>query len=330
MGRNAEPDKFSPRSSFISSFAGVYVSRNSPRCKKKQFVPSDIPVVDSSRVIRLPKHMLGIPVVDGIPDLLSTRCINFAMALFCLIGFLGVAVALVMDNRIQWTVELGIVVGVLILLMAGSAIALTREGLKAGAWFRIDEVGLSYGTGTLSEGDVLSTGERINWDEIVHKPNAGCDVRTEYRTYRSFTKNFVLWRRLATGEIVEHRIPMRLTSNIERCVRFKNHDALTVAILRGLASQSSLRFDLDVFVDAGVNPETWMPMKRPRWMAKCSYALSSLLGVLFVMQFVLTLSIWMTIGGMLAVSAIASLLGNALWKGCYRDLTGIVRFDGHE
>ncbi|WP_174939396.1 hypothetical protein [Burkholderia lata] len=268
-------------------------------------------------------------MVDGIPDLFGTRGIGFAMALLCLVACLGLGTACAIDDRIQWTSELAIVLSALLFLMVGAAIAMAREGIKAGAWFHVDEGGLWYGTGKLSDSDALSAGRRIYWDEIVEKPDAACDVRTECRTFRSYTKDFVFWHRLATGEIVEQRIPMRLTSDAMRCVRFKNRDALIVAILRGLAGRG-LRFHLDVFVDAGVHPETWMPMKRPRRMLHLLYAMSGLLSAWFVIQCALTWPVWATIGGMLVVSLAVIIVGHLLWACRYRDLVGTVCFEARE
>ncbi|ABB11108.1 hypothetical protein Bcep18194_B0994 [Burkholderia lata] len=302
------------------------MSRSTRHCKGR--APSLLAMARPAHVIRLPQHLRKFSVVEGDPDLFGTRCISFATALLCMVACLGLGATSAIDDRIQWTFELAIVLIALFVSMAASAIVMTREGIKAGAWFHVDQIGLWYGTGKLSDSNALSAGRRILWDEIVGKPDAGCDVRTEYQTSRSFTKNFVFWRRLATGEIVEQRIPMRLTSNAMRCIRFRNRDALIVAILRGLAGRG-LRFDLDVFVDAGVHPETWRPMKRPRRMLNLLYAASSLLSAWFVMQCVLTWPVWATIGGMVVVFSAAIFLGYVLWVCRYRDLTGIVCFEAH-
>jgi len=286
--------------------------------------------VSAFRIIRLPPHLREIPEVMGIPDLFSTRCICFVSALLCLVACLGLGVAFVSDNRIQWTSELSIVVIMWLALIAGSVVALMRAGGKAGAWFCVDATGMWYGTGRLSTIGVSSSGTCIKWDEIVAKPGDSCDVRTEFQTSRSFTKNFVFWCRRETGEIVEQRIPMRLTSNFLRCVRFRNRDDLTVAMLRGLASRPGLRFHLDVFVDAGIHPETWMPMKRPRRMMLLLSVVSALASALFIMHAVLSLPAWMTICGMLVVSIVVGALGYAIWAYHYGDLVGVASFDGSE
>lgn len=116
------------------------MSRNTRQCKGR--APPLLAMARPARVIRLPQHLRKFSVVEGNPDLFGTRCISFATALLCMVACLGLGATFAIDDRIQWTFELAIVLIALFVSMAASAIVMTREGIKAGAWFHVDEIGL--------------------------------------------------------------------------------------------------------------------------------------------------------------------------------------------
>lgn len=278
------------------------------------------------RVIPLPAHLREIPSLDGVPELLGTRCVCFGLALVFLALTLGIPAGFAADQTVNVSPGQAILLLTIIGLLGSMTFLFVRAGLNAGAWFHVDATGMRYGVGRSPVHDPTG-GTRIDWSEIVGKADRRYDVHTDFQTSQSLTKNLLFWRRLPGGEIVEHRLPMRLTSDIVRCMRFRNHDALIVAVLRGLASRPGLRFDMDVFIDAGVHPETWEPMKRPHLMFNLFGILSAVIACAFIWRFALVLPAWAMIASMLVVMFAVVWIGVSVWSRRFPDLNGVLSFD---
>jgi hypothetical protein len=182
--------------------------------------------------------------------------------------FLVVAVGLPASFAFSPPADLDPVVPILLLVCSALAMVLvfifTRTGLRAGAWFSINASGFHYGDGRVSRGGDEGKGTSIAWDSIVHNADAACDVHLIWITpHRGLpVARIGFWVRASGGDLVESSIPMALIANRLSCMRFLNADAVRVSLLRGMAARPALRFHPDVFVQAGIDPETWRPMDR--------------------------------------------------------------------
>ncbi len=218
-------------------------------------------VAPDTRFITLKSEHLPI---DGVPDLLTTRALCFGLAAL----FLVVAVGLPASFALSPPADLDPVVPILLLICSALAMVLvfifTRTGLRAGAWFSVDASGLHYGDGRVGRRDE-GEGTSIAWDSIVHNAEAAYDVHLIWITpHRGLpVARIGFWVRASGGGLVEGSIPMALIANRLSCARFLNADAVRVSLLRGMATRPALRFHPDVFVQAGIDPETWRPMDRP-------------------------------------------------------------------
>lgn len=86
--------------------------------------------------------------VDGVPDLLATRCLCFGFAIVFLCIGVGVPWLYATSSQARDAgVGAGMLVLVLSLLMLALAVYAVRTGWHAGAWFRVDASGIHYGPG---------------------------------------------------------------------------------------------------------------------------------------------------------------------------------------
>ncbi|ASL48743.1 hypothetical protein bAD24_p00160 (plasmid) [Burkholderia sp. AD24] len=240
--------------------------------------------------------------------------------------FVAFPVAFAIDK----TVHLDVVGGSLLLLLeAACAWCLSipiRAYLNAGAWFDVDEKGFRYGVGR-QRGDERAVVEtRVAWRDVVCNPLLRYDVTTDFTGRQSLVKELRFWRRLPSGEIVLDEIPLRLTPDIFRCLRFRNRTELMNAVMQGLATQPELRFHGHVFVDIGIDPETWQPMRGPR---RIETAAASLIGVavwIFIWKMIGIWPTWLVVTiGIVATLAICAVLAGRSAR-AHPMLDGVIGF----
>jgi hypothetical protein len=219
-----------------------------------------------TRLIALKSADRLVDRVDGVPDLIATRGLCFGLAALFLVVAMGLPAAFVLSPP-----QSDLPPMVPILLLACSALAMilvlifARTGLRARAWFSVGPSGFHYGDGDVDLEKDPHGGTSIAWREIASNPAAVCDVRLVVTTpHRGLPVTKIgFWTSSGDGGLVERSISMALIANRLSCVRFLNADAVRVALLRGMAARPGLRFDPDVFLKAGVEPETWRPIRKP-------------------------------------------------------------------
>lgn len=212
--------------------------------------------------------------VDGIPDLAGTRWLCFGAAVLCFfftfwlpVAVIGAADRFSPNN----TLLVGLLVFIAMALSGAMTVYLVRAGLAAGAWFRVDGEGFGYGAGPSGAAKVSDgAGAPISWSQIERRPERRFDVGIA-AMHRSevLSPRMTFWYRSDDGTLTQRSVPLQLRDDVLGCLRFRNGHAVRVALLQGLARQG-LRFSPDVFAEAGVDPESWRPMKSPRltqWLA---------------------------------------------------------------
>ena len=229
------------------------------------------------RVLRVPVHVLeamgqGGGAVEGVPDVRATRLLlGSLVAFFALIALSLGAAVLLQDDWSNLHGNEGIV--------ALAALALVA-GLGGGLWYllrqfshlgqgsiRIDADGMRWGD--------IALPQVLAWHEVCHVRTGVHDVKTEFTSSDAIVKRLVFHRAVGGGETAEVRLPLALTTDATRVLRFRNRAALLRALLLRLATQPRprLRFAAEVFIDAGIDPQTWEPMLAPRrWMWLSSLA----------------------------------------------------------
>ncbi|WP_395396313.1 hypothetical protein WBP07_20655 (plasmid) [Novosphingobium sp. BL-8A] len=225
--------------------------------------------------------------IDGIPDIVGTRLFCCSASLPCILFAIWLPVA--GFAKISSVNSPGFVVILILLaasLSAGLAIALVWAALKPGAWFRVSSDGVEFGNGPYL--DHPANGQRIEWGCIERNPERTYDIGIAAEAYRvAPNARMTFWYRDANGALVQRFLPLQLRSDVLGCLRFRNAHEVRVALLRRLAKYPDLRFDPDVFVRAGIDPENWSPMLSPNrasWLAAsivmaCILGFASLLGV---------------------------------------------------
>ncbi|WP_448168194.1 hypothetical protein [Burkholderia ambifaria] len=238
------------------------------------------------RVITLPAHLRQIPSCDGIPDLFNTYLVNIGFLLFFGTMFVGLLTAPFGDASFARGGFIGFVLWLGILgCLAWAVVVVIRAMRNTGGWFHVDATGFRYGIGKRSNAAALQQERHIEWHEVVPSQDLRCDV--EYDTASRVAMrpaSFQFWRRGAKREPAT-RFTLR-TSLVDydsdsaiRCVRFKNHHELVVALLCGLAHQG-LRFNPRTFIAAGIHPETWQPLATARRPAMIAFSIIGALGLL--------------------------------------------------
>jgi hypothetical protein len=282
------------------------------------------------RVLEVPAHVLealaqGGPL-EGVPDVTTTRLLlGGLVALFALIAIsLGAAVVLQDDWSNVHGNEAIVALAVLALLagLGGGLWYLLRQFARVGQGsIRIDAQGLHWGDTALPQA--------VAWREVCRAESGPQDVRTEFVSSDAIVKRLVFHRAAGGSKDTEIRLPLALTVDIGRVTRFRNRAALLRALLLRLAIEPRprLRFAAEVFIDAGIDPETWEPMPAPRrWMWLSSVA--ALLPVLAVFFF------WPLgehVGWMVAALVLAMVVGAAAmgWfmHQRYPGLQGVFEFE---
>lgn len=262
----------------------------------------------ASRVLDVPAQVLEALArsgpLEGVPDLRGTRLfIGGFVAFFALIAA-GLVAAVMLEE--DWSNARG---NEAILLLLG---LLLFGALGGGIWYllrqfpRVGEGMLRVDADGMHWGDPASP-QVVRWREVCRARAGFHDVKTEFVSSEAIVKRLVFQQVARGGEPREIRLPLALTVDTGRVLRFRNRAVLLRALLLHLATQPRprLRFDAEVFIDAGIDPQTWAPMSAPRrWMW-----LSSLAGLLPVLAVVV---LWPTgehIGWMVAATVLALVAG---------------------
>ncbi|WP_321846590.1 hypothetical protein [Paraburkholderia bannensis] len=264
--------------------------------------------------------------VEGVPDLLTTRLVSAVMLLFC-VGFgVGLAWAIAIDK----TITVGPVLGLLLLLLYAVLVwmgAIAVDALvHAGAWFVVDETGFRYGFGKRQGAARTAVETRVDWQNIVVNPRERYDVSTDFATRQALVKNLLLWQRKPSGDVVQTSLRLGLAGNDVLCLRFHNRAEVVTAILAGLARRPGLRFDSEVFVDAGVNPETFAPMKSPRRIEYTLIIACCLAMFAFIYRFADTLPAWLLFAGSFGILVGGCGVLAFAWQRRYPGLTGTIGY----
>jgi hypothetical protein len=239
------------------------------------------------QVLAVPAHVLESLVqsgpVEGVPDVTATRLLlGSLVAFFALIALSLGAAAVLQDD---WSnvhgneAAVALAVVALIAALGGGIWYLLRQFARVGRGsIRIDAEGMRWGDPALPQS--------LAWHQVRRARTGLQDVKTEFMSSDAIVKRLVFLRAEGEGRTVEVRLPLALTMDAPRVLRFRNRAALMRALLLRLATQPKprLRFAAEVFIDAGIDPQTWEPMLAPRrWMWFSSVA--ALLPVLAVFFF---------------------------------------------
>jgi hypothetical protein len=282
----------------------------------------------ASRVLAVPTHVLEALVspLDGVPDVTTTRLLlGGLVALFALIALsLGAAVVLQDDwSNARGSEAILMLVGlVLVTALGGGLWFLLRQFARVGeGLFQIDAQGMRWGDPT--------SPRAVAWHEVCRTRAGLHDVKTEFVSSEAIVKRLVFQHAARGSEPLEIRLPLALTIDAGRVLRFRNRAALLRAILIQLATQPRprLRFDAEVFIDAGIDPETWEPMPGPRrWMWLSSLgALLPVLAVIFLWPPGRHVG-WMVVAIVLAMVAGAGAMGWFMHQR-YPGLQGVFEFE---
>jgi hypothetical protein len=289
-------------------------------------MPAQVP-----RVVTLPaRYWSDYPAQLGVPDLVGTRLLCLGLASLFLVMLVGLGTALALDD--SHSMEMGKPIVVLLFLLLFSLLAfciffLCRYALRAGGWFEVDDTGMAYGEGPRGETPEI----RIAWADIAVAPDQGYDVSTHYMSRKALVSELWFWRRLPTGELKRHCLPLRLTTNVMRCLRYENQATLLRAVVLRLAAVPGIRFNGEVFVDAAIDPDTWQPMNKPRlelWLLTLP-PMALLLWVIYRLADVLSPVVLVVTATALLVACAFAFSG--FWMRRYPGLSGVIvfRVDAH-
>lgn len=284
----------------------------------------------ASRVLTVPAHVLEALAqagpLEGVPDLRATRLfIGGFVALFASIAVgLGTAAVLQDDgSNARGNEAVLMLLGLALFALLGGGIwYLLRQLPRVGdGVFRIDAQGMRWG-------DPASP-RVMAWRDVCRAPVGLCDVKTEFVSSEAIVKRLVFQQAVRGDESGEVRLPLALTADTGRVLRFRNRAALLRALLLHLATQPRprLRFDAEVFIDAGIDPQTWQPMPAPRrWMW-----LSTLVGLVPVLAVIVLWPVgehigWMVVAMVLAMGAGAGAMGWFMHRR-YPGLQGLFEFE---
>lgn len=230
------------------------------------------PVADPGRIV---PRVLAVPPpvlrdlarrgpVEGEPDLVTTRLLLGGGVLLFALTALAVAAGLVLlpgePNARGHEVPIVLAMLALLALACGGGWYVWRLLRRAGGIVvRVDAEGLQWGD--------AAAPQSVAWQALGRARSGPYDVRTEYVSSEALQKRLVLHR--AGAEPAEIRLPLTLSADGSRVLRFRNRAEVLRALLLRLATEPRprLRFDAEVFIDAGLDPQTWTPMPAPRrWM----------------------------------------------------------------
>jgi hypothetical protein len=270
--------------------------------------PARPPDAAVSRVLKIPAQVLeavaqGGPL-EGVPDVTATRLLlGGLVALFALIALsLGAAVLLQDDGSNLHGNEAIVALAILALFagLGGGLWYLLRQLANAGQGsIRIDAEGMRWGDPALPQA--------VAWNEVCRTRSGLHDVRTEFVSSDAIVKRLVFHRTVGASKDAEIRLPLALTTDAGRVVRFRNRAVLLRALLLRLATQPRprLRFAAELFIDAGIDPETWEPMLAPRrWMW-----FSSLAALLPALAVIILWPVGEHVGWMVAALILAMVMG---------------------
>ncbi|WP_198788589.1 hypothetical protein [Variovorax sp. IB41] len=281
-------------------------------------------------MLTVPAHVLEALAqagpLEGVPDLRATRLfIGGFVALFASIAVgLGTAAVLQDDgSNARGNEAVLMLLGLALFALLGGGIwYLLRQLPRVGdGVFRIDAQGMRWG-------DPASP-RVMAWRDVCRAPVGLCDVKTEFVSSEAIVKRLVFQQAVRGDESGEVRLPLALTADTGRVLRFRNRAALLRALLLHLATQPRprLRFDAEVFIDAGIDPQTWQPMPAPRrWMW-----LSTLVGLVPVLAVIVLWPVgehigWMVVAMVLAMGAGAGAMGWFMHRR-YPGLQGLFEFE---
>ena len=284
-----------------------------------------------SRVLAVPAPVLEAleqaGPLEGVPDLRATRLlVGGLIAVFALVALsLGAAVMLEGEgSNIQGNEAVVVLVGLVLAAGLGGGLwHLVRQFSRVGGgMFRIDSTGLRWGDPASPRG--------VAWRDVRRTSAGFCDVKTEFASGEAIVKRLVFQQQAAGGcGIAEIKLPLALTVDAGRVLRFRNRAVLLRALLLRLATQPEprLRFAAEVFIDAGIDPETWEPMLAPRrWMWLSSVgALLPVLPVIFLWPPGVHAG-WMVAAMVLAMVAGAGAMGWFMFQR-YPGLQGVFEFE---
>ena len=293
-------------------------------------MPPPAPQVVASRVLTVPAHVLEALAqsgpLDGVPDLRSTRLfIGGFVGLFALIAVSLMAAAVLQDD---WSNARGneamlMLLGLVLFAGLGGGLwyLLRQFSRVGGGMFRIDAQGMRWGDPT--------SPQVMAWREVCRARTGFCDVKTEFVSSEAIVKRLVFQQAEQGSETRDVRLPLALTVDTGRVLRFRNRAALLRALLLHLATQPRprLRFAAEVFIDAGIDPQTWESMPAPkRWMW-----LSSLGALVPVLAVIVLWPVgehvgWMVVAIVLAMVAGAGAMGWFMHQR-YPGLQGLFEFE---
>jgi len=204
--------------------------------------------------------------VEGVPDLVTTCLLLGCGVLLFVLAALAVAAGLVLlsgePNARGHEVPVTLAMLALLAAACGGAWYVGRCLRRVGGIVvRVDAEGLRWG-------DAASP-QAVGWQALGRARDGPYDVRTEYVSSDALQKRLVFHRAGQGGEAAQVRLPLTLSADGARVLRFRNRAEVLRALLLRLATEPRprLRFDAEVFIDAGIDPETWTPMPAPRrWL----------------------------------------------------------------
>ena len=284
----------------------------------------------ASRVLTVPSHVLEALAqsgpLEGVPDLRGTRLFIGGFVAFFALMAAGLVAALVLEedgSNARGNEAILLLLGLALFGALGGGIwYLLRQFPRVGeGMLRIDAQGMCWG-------DPASP-QAVTWREVCRARVGFHDVKTEFVSSEAIVKRLVFLQRVRGGEPREIRLPLVLTMDTGRVLRFRNRAALLRALLLHLATQPQprLRFDAEVFIDAGIDPQTWTPMLAPRrWMW-----LSSLVGLLPALAVLFLWPIGEHIGWLITtmILAVVAGVGATAWfmHQRYPGLQGVFEFE---
>jgi hypothetical protein len=235
--------------------------------------------VGNIRRIQLPSADELVGPVEGIPDVIGTRwvCLGSALVFAGFAIWLPIACA----DRIEANLD----VGTLLLITLASvgcvvvAIFLCRAARNAGGCFSVTNTHLAFGFGRSCLQPGAEGNTRIPWENLTTDPSSGFDVSLDSPSrYNILAPSLIIWCRTESDHPQKRFIPLALTGDRLRCLRFRNRRTVQLAMLQMLARRG-LRFDPWVFASASIDPATWQPRPGPTLMLW--FAALAVIGAMF-------------------------------------------------